>query len=180
LGLIGLVLVAAGFEAKRRWLKLEAEFSADASFLETPPSRKEHIVPIEPQAKETNPPAMGQEAFLTDAILSALVFNQLPVKEERAEPLPNEPVETKPRSRKFFRIDPPEEQQAQSTKEPYIAKRPTLPKPEKAKPPLQEPLPLPEANRLSVLNPGPQAKNSNEPASLLDRALQRVHQNRAA
>ncbi len=115
----------------------------------------------------------GPEEFLTDEILTALAFNQLPVKEVPEEATPVEPPADQPAPRKFFRFDPPEERSAGTANEPRFKKHAQPPK---------------SAAEETIAEIGPKIAQTpdNPPEArqrergLLDRVLERVHQNRAA
>jgi hypothetical protein len=122
-----------------------------------------HAAKAEPIALQNPPrkPAASQAHLaLDDDILTALVFNQLPIIDETPQPVP---PEEKPPSRKIYRLDPPEEQAQAAIKKPHVPNRPQP--------------------RAPQVKPGPIVPKDEEPEatlSLLDQVLKRANERRAA
>lgn len=157
LGLVLIVLAAAGVFAKLRSAKSSPGISKEslAAILADKP---EPITVAE--LPHHQPKTISPNVALDDDVLTALVFNQLPIVEETPEPAP--PAE-KPASRKIFRLDPPEEEAQAAVKKPYIHARP------QSNPAQDKPVPS-----------EPKAKKPQEALGLLDRVLQRANERRAA
>ncbi len=182
LGVVALLLVSAGLYAKLRRPRMKPDRSAAVSVpqLSAPPAEQPRRVdfPLEPQPVSPPVPNLEPElelpndplVSLTDAALEALVFNQLPVQEETSDSQPLEPVEKPAKSRKVFRVDPPEEQTSVVHKKPYIASRS---KPVESLPAEQTPDATPQRETVN-------APTEDSVQSVLDRVLQQVHQTRAA
>lgn len=129
----------------------------------------------------------GTADLIGEEVLQALIYNQLPILEESADPQPEESLPDKPKSQKTFRIDPPTPEAKTTVSKPFIMKRPPTSKKSKPirKPGLHvvpsDPI-QPATVELPLVEPHP-AKNAEQattPASLLDRVLQQVNQPRAA
>jgi hypothetical protein len=157
LGWVMIAAAAIGILVRWQW--------ANAS----PKTSEEGFVPI--LAEDTKPspatitprdePVVAQRPIaLNEDILTALVFNQLPIREQTQEPLP---PEEKPSSRKIFRLDPPEEQASAAIKKPYTQTR------RKPEPVFEEPV-----------QSTPSADEPTETLSLLDQVLKRANERRAA
>lgn len=157
LGLVLLGLAGAGVYARLRRTKKSPGLSSE-SFV--PVLIEETETKAVQETPRKQPPSASPPIALDEDILTALVFNQLPIVDETPEPLP---PEDKPASRKIFRLDPPEEEAQAALRKPHLHNRPPV------KPAPEKPAPL-----------DPTAKKPQETLSLLDRVLKRATERRAA
>lgn len=197
MGLILLVLAAAGTYAKLRWKLKRPDSNVAQSTKAQTPLEKESL-PAQPivskkplTSKSEAEPKLADEIgydagnWIQDDVLNSLVFNQIPVVEELAEPSPNKTASDKPESQKTYRIDPPEQNLGATAPKPIIVRRSQSPENPVLKP--SRKIPAVEESRevsleSSLANPHT-AKDTEEPttqSSLLDRVLQQVNQPRAA
>jgi hypothetical protein len=179
-GLVLLVLLPLGTYAGRRWKRS----LPDSSLIEEPPAAlplpPRSVVPAEPAISVSRPPVQTAGKLMEEEILEALMFDRWPVFEESTEAPPAEQKEEPPPSQKRFRLDPPEAQ-ATAVKRPYLQTPAPQPSLTNTEPPESPPtLPLPQNSPLADRGPQTLMEENRPVPGLLDRVLQRVHQNRAA
>lgn len=158
LGWVLIGLAGAGVYARLRRPKTSPDPSAE---MFVPVLAEESQSARVPEATRHQPVNLSPHIALDEDILSALVFNQLPIVEETQEPFL--PEET-PAPRKTFRVDPPQELSATVTRKPYIHSR-------------LKPIPAEES---PVQTAPKKKKGPRQSQSLLDRALKRASERKAA
>ena len=178
-GWVLLVLTAGGFYGWRKWqswVDSEWEFTVTEAFTAPASGAPEPTPEIKPQTKLPSLPGLGD--LMSDEVLAALMFNQLPVVEEDLlESMVSEPQPNPTAPATHIRVDPPHV--PTRIKTPHTA-RPAPVRPEHVNPAPPAVLAIAPKNLPAAEMPRPPETEPPKGLGLLDRVLQQVHQNRAA